>query len=195
MGPDASNDSLQTRGPRGYDEVNQAREAGFFGWPMFIGDNYAYHRYDYGTGEPGEAFDPENPINDSRLNDGINQLPKPKPAFIWYPYAESELFPGVGTGGRNAMAGPVYYTDMYPEGNRLPEYFDGKLIIYEWIRGWIKVVTMQENGDYDKMDPFMEDTDFNALIDMEVAPDGRDLSSGIWKRLVLQEPGCCPFSH
>ena len=29
VGPDANNDSFDTRGPRGYDEVNQARKAGF----------------------------------------------------------------------------------------------------------------------------------------------------------------------
>ncbi|MDR8390917.1 ThuA domain-containing protein [Aliifodinibius sp. S!AR15-10] len=173
VGPDASSDSMDTRGPRGYDEVNQAREAGFFGWPMFIGPNHAYRHFDYATGEPGEKFDPENPVNDSRLNDGIKELPPAKSAFIWYPYGESEEFPGVGTGGRNAMAGPVYYTDMYPEETRLPDYFDGKLIIYDWIRNWIKVVTMWPNGDYSKMDPFMEDTDFNAVIDMEVGPEGR----------------------
>jgi glucose/arabinose dehydrogenase/cytochrome c551/c552 len=173
VGPDASNDSLATRGPRGYDEINQARESGFFGWPMFIGDNYAYHRYDYGTGETGEAFDVANPQNLSPNNTGIEDLPQPQPAFIWYPYGESEEFPQVGQGGRNAMAGPVYYTDQYPEEHRLPEYYDGKLFIYEWIRGWIKVVTMQPNGDFSKMESFMPDTDFNAPIDMEVGPDGR----------------------
>src|SRR6202012_3666750 len=30
VGPDANNDRLESRGPRGYDEVNQARAAGFF---------------------------------------------------------------------------------------------------------------------------------------------------------------------
>ncbi|HAZ25537.1 MAG TPA: Crp/Fnr family transcriptional regulator, partial [Algoriphagus sp.] len=40
VGPDASNDSLDTKGPRGYDEVNQARTAGNFGWPYAIGNNY-----------------------------------------------------------------------------------------------------------------------------------------------------------
>ena len=33
--------------PQGYDEVNQARKAGYFGWPLFIGNNYPYHAYDY----------------------------------------------------------------------------------------------------------------------------------------------------
>ncbi len=173
VGPDADYDSLATRGPRGYDEVNQAREAGFFGWPLFVGDNYAYHRFDYATGESGEAYDPSNPVNSSPNNTGIEELPPAQPAFIWYPYAKSEEFPQVGTGGRNAMAGPVYYTDQFPEESRLPEYYDGKLFIYDWIRNWIKVVTMKPNGDFEKMEPFMADTDLNALIDMEVGPDGQ----------------------
>lgn len=173
IGPDASNDSLDTKGPKGYDEINQARESGFFGWPMFIADNKAYKRYDYGTGETGEVFNVDNPRNLSPNNTGIEELPSPQPAFIWYPYGESEEFPQVGTGGRNAMAGPVYYTEFYPEDTRLPEYFDGKLFIYEWVRRWIKVVNLQPDGDFDKMDSFMEETAFNAPIDMEVGPDGR----------------------
>ena len=32
---------------------------------------------------------------------------------------------------------------------------------------------MQENGDYDKMEPFMGGTKFNALMDMEMGPDGK----------------------
>lgn len=173
VGPDASNDSLDIRGPRGYDEVNQARKAGFFGWPLFVGNNYAYHEYDYSSGKTGNVFDPAKPVNTSRNNTGIKELPPAQPAFIWYPYADSPDFPQVRSGGRNAMAGPVYYTDMYPKDSRLPGYYNNKLFIYDWIRGWIKVVTLQPDGDYDKMEPFMENTKFNALIDMEVGPDGQ----------------------
>ena len=173
VGPDASNDSLQTRGPRGYDEVNQAREAGNFGWPMFVGDNYPYVRFNYATGESGEAFDPENPINDYALNTGVEQLPTAQPAFIWYPYGTSEEFGDMGSGGRNAMAGPVFYSDQYPEETRMPDYYDGKLFIYDWVRGWIKAVTMWPNGDFSKIEPFMPSTELNSLIDMEVGPDGR----------------------
>jgi cytochrome c len=173
VGPDANNDSLDTRGPRGYDELNQARQAGNFGWPMFVGNNYAYRSYDYGTGASGPAFDPTKPLNASRNNTGIQQLPPLQPAFIWYPYANSPDFPQLGTGGRNAMAGPVYYTDMYPDSTRLPDYYNKKLFIYDWIRGWIKVVTMQPNGDFDKMEPFIEHTPLHNCIDMEVGPDGK----------------------
>lgn len=173
VGPDASNDSLATRGPRGYDEVNQARKAGNFGWPLFVGNNYAYRDFDYETGKSGEAFDPANPINDSRNNTGLTELPPAQPAFIWYPYAASPDFPQVGTGGRNAMAGPVYYTDMFPKETRLPDYYNGKLFIYDWIRGWIKAVTLFPNGDFSKMEPFFPSIDVNSLIDMEVGPDGK----------------------
>ncbi|HEV2353931.1 MAG TPA: PKD domain-containing protein, partial [Puia sp.] len=56
---------------------------------------------------------------------------------------------------------------------RLPDYYNGKLIIYEWMRGWMKAVTMLPNGDFDKMEPFAPDVKMNSVIDMEVGPDGK----------------------
>ena len=44
VGPDAGGDG--PRGPRGYDEINQAKAAGNFGWPYFIGNNFAYADFD-----------------------------------------------------------------------------------------------------------------------------------------------------
>ena len=172
VGPDAQGDSLATRGSKGYDELNQARKAGFFGWPFFVGNNFPYRQFDYATGKSGALFDPAKPINDSRNNTGLRELPPVAPAFIWYPYGASPDFPQLGTGGRNAMAGPVYYTDMFPKKTRLPEYYNGKLLFYEWIRGWIKAVTLLPNGDFDKMEPF-GNLKLNSLIDMEVGPDGK----------------------
>ncbi|MGV3686711.1 MAG: ThuA domain-containing protein [Daejeonella sp.] len=172
VGPDAAND-IAERGPRGYDELNQARKAGFFGWPFFVGNNYPYRRYDYRTGTSGEAFDKLKPVNNSPNNTGLEDLPPVSPAFIWYPYAASKEFPQLGTGGRNAEAGPVYYSELFPKETRYPDYFDGKLFMYDWIRGWVKLVTMKPNGDYDSMEPFMGSTSFIAPIDMEVGPDGR----------------------
>ena len=173
VGPDAPVDSLATRGPRGYDEVNQAKKAGYFGWPFFVGNNYPYRQYNYLTGVSGNAFDPAKPENHSVNNTGITDLPPAQPAFIWYPYAVSPEFPELGSGGRNAMAGPVYYTDMYPAATRYPDYFNGKLFIYDWIRGWIKVVTLQPNGDFEQMEPFIPHTVLHNCIDMEAGPDGR----------------------
>ncbi len=173
VGPDSDKDSFSTRGPKGYDEVNQARKAGYFGWPLFVGNNYPYHEYDYEKGIAGPAFDPDKPINNSRNNSGLKELPPVSPAFIWYPYGVSPDFPDMGSGGRTAMAGPVYYSDMYSKETRYPDYYDGKMFMYEWIRGWIKPVTMLPNGDFDKMEPFMEHTRFAAPEDIELGPDGR----------------------
>jgi cytochrome c len=173
VGPDAIKDSFQTRGPKGYDEINQARSSGYFGWPLFVAKNYAYHQYDYGNGMFGSAFDTSQPMNNSKNNTGIIQLPKPQPAFIWYPYDVSPDFPEVKTGGRTAMAGPVFYSDFYPAATRLPDYYNGKLFIYDWMRNWIMAVGLQTNGDFNKMEPFMSSTKFAAPIDMELGPDGK----------------------
>ncbi|WP_316737317.1 PQQ-dependent sugar dehydrogenase [Pedobacter aquatilis] len=169
VGPDATNDD-ELRGPRGYDEVNQARKAGNFGWPLFIGNNYPYKAYDFTNGANGEAFDATKPINNSPNNTGFNELPTAQPAFIWYPYGESKEFPQVGSGGRTAMAGPVLYTQA---SSAYPTYYNGKLIIYEWVRGWVKAVTMNANGDYLSMEPIMSNLSFAAPIDMELGPDGK----------------------
>lgn len=171
VGPDAQTDTVH--GPRGHDEVNQARRAGNFGWPLFLANNKAYRDRDIATGVAGELFDPARPINDSRYNTGARELPPAQPAFIWYPYARSEEFPLVGEGGRTAMAGPVYHFADYPaSAPKLPKYYDGKLIIYEWMRGWMRVVTMNETGDYVRMEPFLTHVRLDHPMDIELGPDG-----------------------
>lgn len=186
VGPDASNDSLDSRGPRGYDEINQARKAGFYGWPYFVGNNYAYRIHDYATDINGPAFDPAHPVNDSRNNTGLRDLPPAQPAFIWYPYAVSPEFPELGNGGRCAMGGPVFYSDLYPKTTRLPDYYDTKVFIYDFTRCWFKVVTLKENGDLDHIEPFMDHTKWNSPIDAEMGPDGRlyvlEYGSGWFKK-------------
>jgi glucose/arabinose dehydrogenase len=177
VGPDAGNDSLATRGPRGYDEFNQARSAGNYGWPFFVGDNYPYHTYNYATGETGPTFNPAEPINNSRNNDGIKKLPPARPPFIWYPYAKSKIFPILGQGSRCAMAGPVYYVNDYPDSTRYPDYYNGKLFIYDFTRDWIMAVTMyqhgEKKGDLKKIEPFMPHETLHGPIDMEAGPDGQ----------------------
>ncbi|MCF8214924.1 MAG: carbohydrate-binding protein, partial [Chitinophagaceae bacterium] len=53
------------------------------------------------------------------------------------------------------------------------DYFNGKLLFYEWIRGWMKMVSMDAEGNYQQMEPFMDATKFKSPIDVEVGPDGR----------------------
>lgn len=172
VGPDAGKDSVG-RGPVGFDEINQARKPGFFGWPLFIGDNQAYYERDFGTGKVGERYNPEKPMNNSPNNTGLLELPPAQEAFIWYPYDESKEFPLVGKGGRTAMAGPVFYSDDFKGAKRpFPDYYDGKLFIYEWMRGWIIAVTMNEQGDYVSMEKFMPGHRFSNPMDMEFGPEG-----------------------
>ena len=173
VGPDAREDDIANRGPRGYDEMNQAKEAGNFGWPLFIGDNKPYVDYDYQTGESGITFDPLKPINDSKNNTGLRELPKAMPAYVFYPYVDTPDFPQVGAGGRNAMAGPVYYADLYPGNQNLPDYYDGKVIVYDWMRGWMKAISQFPDGSFNKMEPFASEIEVNNLIDMELGPNGR----------------------
>ncbi|MDT0684975.1 ThuA domain-containing protein [Autumnicola psychrophila] len=189
VGPDANNDSLSTRGPRGYDEINQARKAGNYGWPYLIGKNYPYREYNYATGESGDAFDPESPENNSRHNTGLKTLPEGQPAFIEYPYAISREYPVLGKGGRTSMAGPVYYVNDYPEEKRFPEYYNGKFFMYDWVRDWIMAVTMDDNGDLQTIEPFMESADFQAISDMEVGPDGQIYTVEYGKGWYSQNPG------
>ncbi|MCB0852758.1 MAG: PQQ-dependent sugar dehydrogenase, partial [Bacteroidetes bacterium] len=173
VGPDAGEDSVG-KGPMGYDEVNQAKKAGFFGWPYFIADNKPYHEVDFATGTSSEKpFDPQNPVNNSPNNTGSQKLPPAQKAFIWYPYGPSSEFPLVGDGSRNAMAGPVFHYADYPDSEKkYPEYYDGKLFTYDWMRGWIMAVTMDNEGNFKKMERFLPSFTFNNLIDIVMGPDG-----------------------
>ena len=172
VGPDAQKPD-STRGPAGHDEVGQAQKAGNYGWPHFVGDNKAYFKYDFAAKKSLTQWDANAPINTSPNNTGLTTLPPAQKAFIWYPYGESKEFPLVGSGGRNAMAGPVFYGDAFAKAERaFPKYYEGKLLIYEWMRGWIMAVTMDKNGNYQSMERFMPSYKFSNPMDMEFAENG-----------------------
>lgn len=161
-------------GPESYDEWNQARSAGNYGWPYFVGDNFAYRSRDFATDTVGEFYNPAIPVNNSPNNTGVAVLPPARPAYIWYPKGPSEQFPQVGVGSNSAMAGPVYYSDLYPDSSdvRFPEYFDGKWFMYEWARSWIQVATFNESGDLAGIEPFLPEWKISKPIDLEFGPDG-----------------------
>ncbi|MEQ8415537.1 MAG: PQQ-dependent sugar dehydrogenase [Imperialibacter sp.] len=172
VGPDASVDSVW--GPKGYDEFNQAKGPGFFGWPYFIANNRAYNRHDLATDTYGEPFDVNHPVNESVNNTGLKELPTPVvPAFIYYPYGPSDTFPLVGTAGRSATGGPVFRKADFAGASRpFPSYFEGKWLIVEFMRGWIMSATMDENGDYQSMERFLPNESFVSAIDMDFGPSG-----------------------
>jgi cytochrome c len=172
IGPDAGKEGVQ--GPRGYDEFNQAKKAGYFGWPYFVGNNYPYVKWDFATKTAGPKFDPAAPVNNSPNNTGLNQLPPATPPIIWYPYAASEEFPELGLGGRSAMAGKFYTFDRNStSANKFPEYYDGKLFVFDWMRNWVLALSFDQNENYVRNEPFMAGNgDFRRPIDLDFGTDG-----------------------
>ncbi len=171
IGPDAGKDG-QVRGPKGYDTFNRACEAGFYGWP-YVRGNHVYQDYDFATKNPGRHFDPENIVNNSPNNTGLQELPPVQHPLIWYSYDESTEFPWMATGGKNPMAGPVFHAADYSDGvNIYPSYFENKFFVYEWMRNWIFIVTLDEEGNYVQADPFMPNEKFVRPMDMAFGPDG-----------------------
>lgn len=171
VGPDAGGDG--PRGPRGYDEINQARKAGNFGWPYFIGNNFAYHDYDYATKKPGAAFDPAHPRNVGPNNTGAQDLPPAEPAFIYYPYGASTEFPEVGQGGRTACAGPVFhYRPEFADTHGFPEYYDNCLLWWDWERRMIKWARLDQDSRLVAIEPFSPAVPVRRMLDAVFGPDG-----------------------
>src|SRR5262249_51058464 len=172
VGPNILDPSLKI-GPDGYDEINRTQKAGNFGWPMFVGPNEAYRNFDFATRKTGELFDVDHPTNNSRNNTGLKILPRPQPAWIWYRSIQSKPFPERGSGGRSAMAGPTYdYQSFSKSPLRLPASLDGRVFIYDWMRNWIKTVTVDEAGRPSRINPFLPQMSFRKPIDLKFGPDG-----------------------
>lgn len=172
VGPDAGKlDSL--RGPAGMGEFDQARQAGFFGWPYTRGNNQAYGDHNFTTKKTGEKFNPAKLVNNSPHNTGIQNLPPAQESMIWFSYDAIDEFPWLGKGGVNPMGGMVYHADDYPNAEApFPNYFENKFFVYEWMRDWVYVVTMDENYNYVKAESFMPHTEFSHPMDMLFGSDG-----------------------
>ncbi len=171
VGPDAGGDG--ERGPRGYDEVNQARQAGFFGWPYFIGPNRPYSMVDFATGAIHPPQDAQQPVNASVNNTGARNLPPAQPPLLYYPAGPIEEFPEVGSGGRTACAGPVYYFDDYPNSpTKLPRAYDRTLFAFEWSRNWIVAVHLDEDHRIERLERFLPEVPFIRPVDLQFDANG-----------------------
>ncbi|MDG2124010.1 MAG: PQQ-dependent sugar dehydrogenase [Verrucomicrobiales bacterium] len=171
VGPDAGADG--ERGPRGHDELNQARAAGNFGWPYFVGDNQAYADVDFATGKVGKKYDAKAPVNESPLNTGAKVLPAAQPAWIYYPYAGSEKFPALGGGGRTACAGPVFhYEERFEETGGFPEEFDRCLLWWDWQRPFVKWARLGEGSQLEGLEVFDVGMAFKRMVDADFDAGG-----------------------
>jgi glucose/arabinose dehydrogenase/type 1 glutamine amidotransferase len=179
------------RGPPGQTEWERLDEPGFYGWPYFKGHNIPYKHYDFGTGESGRIFDPENPTNDSVKNDGLEQLPEAKGSMITNPYSWGSLldnppewdeympydsveevpFPQVTGGAPNQ--GSIYrHRDGFSTTSALHSSYDGKIFMMEYGGNWIKYATLDDDGNPLEVDPFLPGESFSSPIDMTVGPEG-----------------------
>lgn len=168
VGPDGRDSG--DNGPPGHDEVNQAKSAGNYGWPFVIANNKPYPIRDFAANTVGKMTDPAAPENPGQRNTGLKTLPPAQPALIWYPYVKSEEFPAMGEGGRNAMAGPVFYHDSGRKYNILTKEDDRTLLTYDWMRGMIFKAKLDANEKLEKLDPFMEK--LVHPMDLEMDKDG-----------------------
>jgi cytochrome c len=168
VGPDA--DKPSAKGPAGHDEINQAKAAGNFGWPFLVADNKPYPVIDFTTGKQIRMTDPAAPKNTGIRNTGLTDLPPAQSAFVWYPYDNSAEFPVMGKGGRNAMAGPVFYHDSNRKLNFLTKDEDHTLITYDWMRGKILKAKLGAEEKLEKLE--ILDEGYRHPMDMEMAADG-----------------------
>lgn len=163
IGPDAGSPGAE--GPAGYDELNQLRGPGNFGWPYVAGYN-----------EPYVGFDPNNLINEHEDNTGAFEIPPAQPAW-WR------------IGHRAIMAGPLYRYDPSIESSRkLPEYFDGKLIYWDFNSSNFFAMSMDENGDNPVSEVMPIGDNISGAIDVELDPRTHQLYVLQWGS------GCCDLS-
>jgi cytochrome c len=168
VGPDGKEDAPE--GPRGHDEVNQAKAAGNYGWPFLVANNKPYPIRNFADNTIGKMTDPAAPENPGKRNTGLKILPPAQPAFIWYPYAASEEFPNIGQGGRNAMAGPVFYYEADRKYNVLSKEDNMTLLNYDWMRGKIFKTKLTSDEKFEKMEILIEK--LVHPMDLEMDQDG-----------------------
>jgi len=161
IGPDAAFDGA--RGPRGYDEVNVVDGPAHFGWPFCIGDNLPYNAYDYATEVAGAPFSCAGYV----------------PAALAYDYTTvSELALGNVRGidgtltGRSAMAGAVVRRPPGKAPYRLPDTYEGALLMTEWTRDIIAAVDIDREGNLERVRRVVPWVRLHRPLDLEIGPDG-----------------------
>ncbi|MFC9608166.1 PQQ-dependent sugar dehydrogenase [Streptomyces niveus] len=189
-GPDAGT-ADPNRGPMGYVEWQTTTKPLNSGWPFCTGDNTKpYRDFDFATLTPGPAFDCAKPVNDSRWNTGLTELPASAPATLWYgdkdsdqPWPELTAFRGPGgPGGQGPMGGPVYHYDAdNPSPGKFPEYWDGKAFFGEFSQDYVAALTLDgPDGPVSKLENVLPNSQrsqngipqWDNPMDLEFGPDG-----------------------
>lgn len=160
-------------GPEGFDEINITRTPGFFGWPFCSGPNAPWRSFDPKTQAPaGDYYDPQHIVNDSRANTGLKELPPARPAAFYYTSTASAEWPFAGSGGRSVTGGIFYRPGPQAGDKRLPDELKGSLIFGEWMRNWLAVAGVSEEGTITKAGLFAPHLRFRRPADFKTGPDG-----------------------
>jgi cytochrome c len=174
IGPQAAQSST-TKGPAAIDEFNVVKDAGNYGWPMFAGANVPYNKYDYVGNKTGPLFDSTKPLNDSKFNTGLQNLPLPRSSVIHYSKDGKNMdLTGFTKGAQACIGGPVYrYQDYQGSSIKLPPHFDGKWIVGDNQMGWLKALVFDANGTKGLAAiELFEGTKISSLIDIKLGADG-----------------------
>ncbi|MBK9013885.1 MAG: PQQ-dependent sugar dehydrogenase [Saprospiraceae bacterium] len=178
VGPDAGKNGVD-RGSKGYDFWGRACEAGYYGWPLFRG-NHTYFDYNFATKKSGPLHNPDKPINNSPFNTGLKELPPSLPRLFGTATTKALSSRGSVRVVKTQWLAqfsmlPIFTIHQFNKSSNhpfFPEYFENKFFIYEWMRNWIFVVTMDENGKFVQADPFLPNETWNRPMDMAFGPDG-----------------------
>ncbi|MGI5120991.1 PQQ-dependent sugar dehydrogenase [Marinactinospora thermotolerans] len=185
-GPDAGTANPQ-RGPMGYVEWQSTSRPLNAGWPYCHGPNAAYNEWDFASSTPGEFFDCAAPVNNSRWNTGLTEIPVPATEpQLWYgDSADDQPWPELtdfGGGGQGPMGGPFYHYD--PDNTapgKFPEYWDGKVFFGEFSQNYMAAFTIDgPDGEVTKIENFLPEEHLDSIaappwrgiMDMEFGSDG-----------------------
>ncbi|MFE7507557.1 PQQ-dependent sugar dehydrogenase [Promicromonospora sp. NPDC057488] len=187
-GPDAGAANAD-RGPMGYVEWNAVGldDPHNAGWPYCHGPNAAYNEWNFETATPREFFDCAAPVNNSRWNTGLTDLPPSRAATLYYgdqpgQQPRDELV-NFGTGsGQAPMGGPVYHYDADSTApGKLPEYWDGKAFFGEFSQDYLAAFSVDwSTFEVGEIEDFFPNSALTAAgmpindnpIDLEFGPDG-----------------------
>ncbi|WP_305784130.1 PQQ-dependent sugar dehydrogenase [Symbioplanes lichenis] len=170
--PDANTANPQ-RGPDGRGRWMAIDKPANYGWPYCVAPDLPYVDFDFATRTSGAPFNCAAPVNDSPHNTGKRNLPPVEKAEIIYGYGLSAEFPELGTGGIGPMGGPEYqYSAANKSQTKWPKFYDGKPLLAEWTRDWVKALTLDENNQVTKIEDVLPSFVFDNPMDLEFGPDG-----------------------
>ena len=156
VGPDANNENAN-RGPRGYDELNQIRQAGNMGWPYCIADNKAYRDWDVPQRPGGRDVRlRRRPEQHLQLQHRPGQdAGRDRRAAVVAVRAVPDRLP-VGDGADRDPDGQRADRDRRPDLPLQPggdsrtrscrPYYDDKVFFADWSRDWIATLTLERRG-------------------------------------------------